>query len=808
LNSKAAFISFAKPMQPDQEDLIPPGSKDRKPDPKYAWRGRFLDLRTLAFALTGDSHTLDSACRTFGIPGKADPGHHGEISQQYIDYCRQDGAATSGLYAALLDEFATHPIALDPERAYSPASLSKAYLAGMGIEPLLARHRDFPREVLGHAMSAFYGGRAECRIRNHEVPVTLLDFTSEYPTDGALMDIHSLQIARHIDVVDATSEVEGLLGSLTLDDCFDPALWPQLVGFALIEPKGDVLPVRAAYDGKSWGIGVNPVTSSEPLWYSLADCAASALLTGRAPQVVRAVRLVPVGRVGRLKAIELRGEVEIDPMAQDPMVAMVEERQRVQDPRMKRDLKLIANAGSYGIYSEFNAREARKGQCTSVTVHGRKDEPFRDRVGRPEDPGQYCFPPFASCITGAARLMLAMLERCVTELGGTWAFCDTDSMAIVSTAQGGLVACPGGPERLEDGTPAIRALSHPQVEGIRDRFSALNPYDRTVVPQILKHEAQGVCLAVSAKRYALSELGQHGESKFFADNPPSEHGLGQYLNPSDPAAESKEWIRELWRWIVLTTHGADPTRPEWFGRPTMMRTNVTSPGVLRAFRHQNEGKPYPNRVKPFNFMMTAASAKPPERMWKKGSFRLVAPWEANPRLWEDLDWVDVHHPDDGLFRITTRNGRPDQPRVDTFAEVAAKYRVHPETKSLGPDGLPCSRSTVGLLSRRPVEVSVIKLIGKESNHLEERAAGELTIDDLDLRLTTYEDHDEWYRVILPRLRSIGASEVAAVAGMSERRAREVLAGRAFPHASHRRLMFQIVNDEAGLTRRGDGTVNY
>ena len=82
---------------------------------------------------------------------------------------------------------------------------------------------------------------------------------------------------------------------------------------------------------------------------------------------------------------------------------------------------------------------------TPVVVHGRK-EPFSDRVAAPEDPGRYCFPPFASCITGAARLMLAMLERCVTDLGGTWAFCDTDSMAIVATDEGGLVPCPGGPE--------------------------------------------------------------------------------------------------------------------------------------------------------------------------------------------------------------------------------------------------------------------------------------------------------------------------------------------------------------------------
>ncbi len=98
-------------------------------------------------------------------------------------------------------------------------------------------------------------------------------------------------------------------------------------------------------------------------------------------------------------------------------------------------------------------------------------------------------------------------------------------------------------------------------------------------------------------------------------------------------------------------------------------------------------------------------------------------------------------------------------RVDTFADVLAKYETHPEAKSLGPDGEPCGRATVGLLRRRPVTVGTIVLIGKESNRLEERSRGELTVDDLDERITTYEDHDEWYRVVVPA-REMGAKEVA------------------------------------------------
>ena len=186
--------------------------------------------------------------------------------------------------------------------------------------------------------------------------------------------------------------------------------------------------------------------------------------------------------------------------------------------------------------------------------------------------------------------------------------------------------------------------------------------------------------------------------------------------------------------------------------------------VLRAFRHLNEGRTYADQIKPFNFVLTAAGAKPPASVpWvsPSGWWRRLS---RIPRRGRALDWIDVHHPEAGPYPITTRDGRPGMARVDTFADVLAKYETHPESKSLGPDGRPCGRGTVGLLRRRPVTVGKITLIGKESNRLEERSRGELTVDDLDERITTYDDHDEWYRVVLPRLRELGVEAVAEAMG--------------------------------------------
>lgn len=52
----------------------------------------------------------------------------------------------------------------------------------------------------------------------------------------------------------------------------------------------------------------------------------------------------------------------------------------------------------------------------------------RCRVAHADKPGEYCFPPVASLITSAARLMLALLERAVSVEGGTYAMEDTDSI--------------------------------------------------------------------------------------------------------------------------------------------------------------------------------------------------------------------------------------------------------------------------------------------------------------------------------------------------------------------------------------------
>jgi hypothetical protein len=164
IDSKRSRMGFKSRRSPDQEDLIPEESDDGTPEPGYVFPGHFLDLRALTFALTNESHSLASACRAFEVDhAKLAVEEHGHVTPPYIDYARRDVLATYELLQKLLPEHHRHPIALAPTKAFSPASVGKAYLKAMGITPPLERWSDFSLEVLGYAMTAYYGGRAECR---------------------------------------------------------------------------------------------------------------------------------------------------------------------------------------------------------------------------------------------------------------------------------------------------------------------------------------------------------------------------------------------------------------------------------------------------------------------------------------------------------------------------------------------------------------------------------------------------------------------------------------------------------------------
>jgi hypothetical protein len=252
----------------------------------------------------------------------------------------------------------------------------------------------------GIAMTTFYGGRAECRIRCTPMPVVHVDFVSMYTTVNTLMGLWQLLTAARIDVVDATEGVRRLLARVTPARCFDPRFWPQLTYYAEVEPDGDILPVRTRYraGSREFNIGINPLTAKQPLWFAGPDLVAAVLLTGRVPRVRRAWRLVPHGHQAGLQPALLRGDLRIDPARHDFFRRVIEMRKALrldgqpsaaECKRLQDFLKVLANAGSYGIFAEFNATAQPGKKRVPITVWGLHGG-FADESSAPELPGRYC----------------------------------------------------------------------------------------------------------------------------------------------------------------------------------------------------------------------------------------------------------------------------------------------------------------------------------------------------------------------------------------------------------------------------------
>ena len=783
LNSKASFIEFAKPFKYEKK--------------ASHIKGNFLDLRTFGWALTNAGLSLSLACERFAVEhGKGETDEHGKVTPEYIDYNRSDVLATWEVYLKMMEEFNKHPIGLLPTKAFSPASIGKAYLKAMGIESLIKKQPVFSNEVLGQAMASYYGGRAEVKARKISVPITYLDVLSMYPSVFILQDLWRIVIAEELETVESTEAVQKFLEGITVDGLFQKENWLSMPALVEVLPENDILPVRAKYEpGGDFQIGINYISSSKPSWYTLADVVASKLLTGKIPKALRAYRIVPIGIQEGLKDVLLGGEVYVDPQKDDFFKLLIEKRKEIQleakscpDPaKMQRleslqlFLKILANSTSYGIFAEFNRKDQ---EGSRVEVYG--TEQFSASVDFIEEPGPFANPLIATVITGAARLILAMIEVLAGKEGASYAFCDTDSMAIIG----------------EDTTTA---------EKIVERFKALCPYK--FGGSLLKIEDENYlegtkireplyCYGISAKRYVLFNL---------RDGKPiirkcSEHGLGHLISPDNKPGN--HWIEKLWNYILSKHLGIEAVEPPWLNCPALGRLSITRPTFIRSLGSNNK----PKQIRPFNFMLVAfpdGQAFPYSSCNKTGTLlaccptshkncpnhkncailkkaRPAAPYEKTPSKWVALPWVDLStgNPLKLDFGREASNiaGRI---HIKTYRDVLSEYEYHREVKAAGPDGMQCEKQMIGLLQRLHVEAISKIFIGKESNKLDE-------VEVLGLDEEAYTVYNQDWSNIVEELKRFTAAELANKTGISIRGIKRLRSGKVKPHPRNEALIREAI----------------
>ncbi|MDA8336468.1 MAG: hypothetical protein M0Z41_16020 [Peptococcaceae bacterium] len=626
IDSKKAFVELRFPTRPKRQSKRIPFAP-----------GRFLDLRTLVFALTNESHSLESAGRLYGVDhGKQASVEHGKITPEYLDYNNQDILATWDLYCRAKTEFDQHPIDLEAGKAYSPATIGKAYYRAMGILPFAEKQAGFSLDIMGYTMTAYYGGRAECHYRNTPVKVFHTDVTSMYPSVFTLQNLWHWVIAKMLDVEEATAEIRSFVDGITLESLLDKEIWRDVPGLVLVKPDHDLLPIRAEYaKDNGYQIGLNYLTVPEDvlketgsggLWYTLADVISAKILSGKTPAILKAYRIIPRGKQDGLTDVKLRGEIDVQPRLDNFFKRVIEKRKEVKK-QVKQDgdnndalqtfLKILANSTSYGVYIEMNREELREND--SVEVFGlnhfkpEEDEEF-------EKTGRFYNPLIAVMITGAARLILAMMERTTKDLNGNFAFCDTDSMAVIDLVN-----------------------DQPEIIGCQlvERFRGLLPYDRppfgeddglldaedynwgrvdwtkdTDKGNIKKGEYYPLyCYAVSAKRYVLYNLLPNGNGgNKIVIRKKSDHGLG-HLSPPIPKDTKNVWVNDVWKYIISREHTIPYDEPRWFYLPAFAQMSISKPSVYNLVNRDKDIS-YTKQIKPSNFILVAY---PQGWLWNKSS---------------------------------------------------------------------------------------------------------------------------------------------------------------------------------------------
>jgi transcriptional regulator with XRE-family HTH domain len=669
-------------------------------------------------------------------------------------------------------------------------------------------------------MSAYFGGRSEVHLRREIVQVLHCDFLSMYPTVCTLMGLWRFVISQGITFKDDTNSVRKFIKSVTLSDLQCADTWKRLNVLVQVLPQDDIFPVRARYptgssvenDDATATIGLNRLTRNKPLWFTLADCLVSKILTGNSSRIVRAIRFTPQQIQNDLKSISIAGNqaYRIDPTTDDFYKRLIELRQdakarsKTATPAEKatlksdrQSIKILANATSYGIFVELNVEDLDKPE--RMICNGWKDKSWEVTSKKFEKPGRYFHPLLGTLITGAARLMLALAEREALNQGLNWVFCDTDSIAIAK------------PDNLDESIFIKRALS------VCDWFKPLNPYDNpnSEKNSILQVEdvnfrlgCEGdlnaleplYCFAVSAKRYALFNRTTDGNISI---RKASAHGLGHLLAPyEDPDRDNRLehigvelWQEDVWREIIKSAIDGHPDQVSFehlpgFDHPAASRFAATTPNGLGWFRGYNASHPEAERVHPFNFLLSLhaksvvqSAAEDPQKAAGRRSKR------REPRPAAPYDKEVLRAVAKAFDRDT---GQPVPPEwLISLGRSLVRYHIHPETKFWGAD-----YDERGQLSRRHIFAETIQPIGKEADKLEERE----TIGDDDAEIEydlSPEDRAKLISVIKLAKKDYGLRQLSLEAKISHHRINDLIRGIPIPD----RVLIALSNSAHSLRRR-------
>ena len=431
--------------------------------------------------------------------------------------------------------------------------------------------------------------------------------------------------------------------------------------------------------------------SDTPLWYALSDIIASKLLTGKAPKILHAISLRPVGIQDTLESVEIPGGLTISPQ-DDFIKSLIEYRKQIQDSRNKfgigtpeyvrldtiqNQLKILANATSYGIFVEINSEDKPR---KNIDTYG-LSRTIR-KSNKTEHFGLFFNPIMATILTSGARLMLAIVEAWLEEHNGYYAFCDTDSMAV----------------------------SPRHWRQLQNFFQPLDPYNSTEPLVKLEYDDRDEngnlpdlwFYGISAKRYVLYQIVK--DKPVLVKDGWSSHGLGHLLHGSgDDPDIRKKWEMQLWTRIIETANGKlseSALSEEYADEYAVSKFAVTKRNLHRRLKAINRGKDYTRQIKPYNFVLVGQPAEVDEEEPIHPITRFTKNMEEAPFQ----PFID--------YNTGKRYTQGTQLYWKPLSTVISEYVDHPENKFQ-------NGHQSGTLKRRRLSVAKIGYIGKEANEIEE-----------------------------------------------------------------------------------------
>jgi transcriptional regulator with XRE-family HTH domain len=587
------------------------------------------------------------------------------------------------------------------------------------------------------------------------------------------MGLWQFVTAQGMDHKDSTAQTRQFLEKVTISDLQNPKTWELLSTIVKIVPNADIFPVRAKYgDEAQYTIGLNYLSSEVPLWFTLADCISSKLLTGKTPDILKALSFTPQNMQDGLKSVNIAGNSDygVNPCEGDFFKRVIDLRTGIKKQlkaapssdkhiyeRQQLALKILANSTSYGIFVELNVEEEKTLQ--SMQCYGAHDNAMSIQKKKFEAAGTFFHPLLATLITSGARLMLSITEKMACDAGLNWAFCDTDSKALAK------------PESMPEDEFYKRAKK------VQEWFTPLNPY--TEKEPLLKIEDYNYpksggtvlqslyCYAISSKRYALFNQDSQGNITL---RKVSAHGLGHLIAPyqSNDISNLEEvlpWQQDFWLQIIKAELEGHPNQPDFetlhnFNRPAISRYGATTPTLTKWFEAHNQDKPYSKKVRPFNFLLAMQAGK---KSLPSSQIRPVSPFNKDHKraLAQCFD------------RMTGNSIKPSQ--LKTYIESLSQYHLHPETKFLNGD-----YTDKGMTQRRHIRVKAIQHIGKEANKWEEQY---FTGYDPEAQIEygiCSDQNNKMLESIINTIKIYGTKSMAKVSKLSERYILKVYNNKAKP----------------------------